>query len=318
MVVYYACGQQRIMGRLLYPKQIRDWIRGKPFPLDDGEGLLAISRDIYQILRNGRGMEWRWSGPFLPGVASVITVSAPELLLSASLNSFLVGLGVYLGFIWTRNLDLPTGANDSRDVFIVYIVSIALCYIVYSLSSSVQNDREVKYPILVAMESFQIYVAQNRSRIQRTHENQQHERFKVFEQQNSRLDEQNNAEKGEIPPDPKASSSLMHAQEEAALFEETSGRTLPSKQAATTPFKSHDPPSTSHQDPPPNLREQDFPPHEPFSLDHTSIFQALNESARLRRESAKVEELIAQYYESLITAQKIMTILPAVAQNQCS
>ena len=300
MVVYYACGQQRIMGRLLYPQQIRAWIRAFPFSdffshkkLDEVSEIEVLAKSLGKSYRGNsqRKIDWQHFRPFLPGVASIIIVSAPELLLSASLNSFLVGLGVYLGFIWTRNLDLLAGANDSRDVFIVYIVSIALCYIVYSLASSVQNDQEVTAPIQVLFESLERFKKKAHSKFQRMDENVQQERF----------EEQNNAsaaEKGEIPPDPKASS--MHTAEETTHFEETSSWALPSKHATTIPSN-------------PNLQEQDFPSQEPLGLDHTSIIQALTESARLRRESAKVEELIAQYYEKLITAQKT-TVPPAIAQ----
>jgi len=59
------------------------------------------------------------------------------MLLSASLNSFLLGLGVYLGYVWTRNLDELAGVNGSRTVFITYLVSLTLCYGIYALSGIV-------------------------------------------------------------------------------------------------------------------------------------------------------------------------------------
>ncbi|CAN9296250.1 unnamed protein product [Alternaria alternata] len=78
---------------------------------------------------------------FLPSAASVLTVSAPNMLLSASLNAFLVGLGVYFGYVWTRNLDESAGPSASRAVFIVYVVGLALCYGIYALSSLVAADQ---------------------------------------------------------------------------------------------------------------------------------------------------------------------------------
>lgn len=74
---------------------------------------------------------------FLPSAASVLTISAPNMLLSASLNAFLIGLGVYLGFVSTRNLDASAGPHDSRDIFITYVVSLGICYGIYSLSGVV-------------------------------------------------------------------------------------------------------------------------------------------------------------------------------------
>lgn len=44
-------------------------------------------------------------------------------------------MGVYLGCVWTRDLDSEASGGDSRAVFIIYIVSASVCYCVYSLSS---------------------------------------------------------------------------------------------------------------------------------------------------------------------------------------
>jgi hypothetical protein len=71
---------------------------------------------------------------FTPSVASVVTLSAPQGLLSASLGSLLIGLGVYLGSTWIRNLDDLAGSNDSKRVFIMYIVGLSVSVIVLSLS----------------------------------------------------------------------------------------------------------------------------------------------------------------------------------------
>ena len=71
-----------------------------------------------------------------PAPSSVVTVSAPGLLLSASLCFLLIGFGIYLGFMWTRTLDDLAGPNDNRDVFIVYIVSLVFCYGLCSMSDA--------------------------------------------------------------------------------------------------------------------------------------------------------------------------------------
>jgi hypothetical protein len=112
MAVYYATRQYRILGRCLRAGQVKNWIKGRERASD------------------------------LPSAASVLTVSAPNMLLSSSLNSFLVGLGVYLGFTWTRSLDEVTGTRGSRAVFIFYVVGLAVCYGVYAASSTVVADQE--------------------------------------------------------------------------------------------------------------------------------------------------------------------------------
>ena len=78
---------------------------------------------------------------FAPAPSSVLTVSAPGLLLSASLYFLLIGFGVYLGFMWTRALDDLAGPDDSREVFIIYLVSLVFCYGLYSISDAA-HDRK--------------------------------------------------------------------------------------------------------------------------------------------------------------------------------
>lgn len=76
----------------------------------------------------------------MPSAAAVLNMSAPNMLLSFSLNAFLIGLGVYLGYVWTRNLDELAGAKGSRDVFITYVVGLVVCYCIYALSRAVVVD----------------------------------------------------------------------------------------------------------------------------------------------------------------------------------
>lgn len=69
---------------------------------------------------------------FYPDLPSVLAVSAPGILLAASLLFLLLGFGIYLGFLWTRALDSSSDGGDSWDVFIVYVVILGVCYVMYS------------------------------------------------------------------------------------------------------------------------------------------------------------------------------------------
>ncbi|KAB2105012.1 hypothetical protein AG0111_0g7137 [Alternaria gaisen] len=120
MAAYYATRLYRKLGRCLRANEIKAWIH-----------------PTKTTLRYPESSVQQW----LPSVASVLTVSAPNMLLSASLNTFLVGLGVYFGNVWTRNLDESAGSSASRAVFIVYIVGLALCYGIYALSSLIASDQ---------------------------------------------------------------------------------------------------------------------------------------------------------------------------------
>jgi hypothetical protein len=46
---------------------------------------------------------------------------------------------IYLGFLWTRSLDQTAGINDSRNVFITYVVGLAVSGFVYSISQLFQD-----------------------------------------------------------------------------------------------------------------------------------------------------------------------------------
>ncbi|KAF5852572.1 hypothetical protein GGP41_007957 [Bipolaris sorokiniana] len=69
------------------------------------------------------------------------------MLLNSPLNIFLVGLGIYLGFIWTWNLNETAGASSSRAAFITYMVSLMGCYSDQSYISEDDLFKE-KVPLL--------------------------------------------------------------------------------------------------------------------------------------------------------------------------
>jgi hypothetical protein len=77
---------------------------------------------------------------FTPAVSAVVTMSAGPALLTASLFSLLISLGIYLSFTWTRGLNEDAGADDSRNIFIMYTLSLVLGLVVYSLSLLIQEE----------------------------------------------------------------------------------------------------------------------------------------------------------------------------------
>jgi hypothetical protein len=131
--VYYASTQQKTLGRLLKPEDIKTWIRKKePNSLEPAE--------------------------MMPSAAAVLIVSAPNALLSMAVHALLIGLGIYLGFVWTKNLDQSSTITGNRAVFIAYIVSLSVCYSIYALSNIVVADssevsEHVLYQSLNAAES---------------------------------------------------------------------------------------------------------------------------------------------------------------------
>ncbi|KAH6840246.1 hypothetical protein B0T12DRAFT_45390 [Alternaria alternata] len=122
MAVYYATRQYRTLGRCLRIDQVKTWICGK-----------NCSTGPTSSIHPGTPS----NHPELPSAAAVLTVSAPNMLMSASLNCLLVGFGVYFGFTWTKDLDADAGKDGSRAVFTTYIVGLIFCYGVYTLSGAV-------------------------------------------------------------------------------------------------------------------------------------------------------------------------------------
>jgi len=133
LAVYFAGSQVWTMGRLSNADNIRSWIRGSKNGVEhiiNEPKSLTDQLHFKSILRS-----------LVPTPSSVLTLSAPRLLLSAALKFLLIGLGIYLGFLWTKKPDISTAPNDNRNVFMIYLVGLVLCYGVYTLSGLDQDER---------------------------------------------------------------------------------------------------------------------------------------------------------------------------------
>jgi len=53
-------------------------------------------------------------------------MSLSKRLLNFALIAYVIGLGVYLGSLWQNQLDTAAGHNDSRNISIVFLISISL------------------------------------------------------------------------------------------------------------------------------------------------------------------------------------------------
>lgn len=122
-----------MVGRCLNASQIKSWIE------NDTEQEIAESPPRVLLGNETSGSKHLRK----PAASSILTVSAPVILLSASLNSFLAGFGVYLGTIWIKKLDEDGSPSDSRNVFLVYVVGLVICYGVYALSRLVSRGQVV-------------------------------------------------------------------------------------------------------------------------------------------------------------------------------
>ncbi|APA10841.1 hypothetical protein sscle_07g056110 [Sclerotinia sclerotiorum 1980 UF-70] len=134
VAVYYSVAQQRILGRLIKAKDVRNWIRGRKqainriFSIEIGLELDPCEPDEYtprisDVREFKKDFERQC---FIPSPLSVITLSAPQMLLSGSLCLLLIALGIYLGKFWIRKLDSTESSTDARNVFIFYFIGLYL------------------------------------------------------------------------------------------------------------------------------------------------------------------------------------------------
>jgi len=116
--VYYACVLQRIVGKLYNAEQVKEWLM-VPGPESGTE-------------EGTRGMQ---DG----SLAAIFILSAPFAMVKVSIFSFLVGLAIYQGFIFTKNLDNNTAPGDSRDSFIALMVGTGLCTVFFLMTFSAKE-----------------------------------------------------------------------------------------------------------------------------------------------------------------------------------
>lgn len=76
---------------------------------------------------------------FTPSVASVIMISAPQALLTAALFSLLMALFIYRGFARIHEHNSAYGSYGDRNVFIMFLVGLVVCILVYSTSGLIQD-----------------------------------------------------------------------------------------------------------------------------------------------------------------------------------
>ncbi|KAF7930567.1 uncharacterized protein EAE98_004967 [Botrytis deweyae] len=115
LAVFYVSCLQRRFNRLLTGEDIRRWIRGSS--------------------RKPGAKRWVWSVDeeikarcFIPSASSVITASAPQLLLSISLTMLVIALGVYLGNFGTAE------PSNTKFVFALYIIGLVFFGGAYSMA----------------------------------------------------------------------------------------------------------------------------------------------------------------------------------------
>jgi hypothetical protein len=119
LAVYFSNDQAWTISHLSSEKKLRAWIMDVD-PEDDYEDVLRLR------LKNSDGPSTVIMNSIAPAPSSAIAISAPSLLLLSSLLLLLSGMGVFLAFIWTWEVDEDAGTPSSRDVFTIYIITLGV------------------------------------------------------------------------------------------------------------------------------------------------------------------------------------------------
>jgi len=104
------------MGNLTHSSDLRNWISRK-----------AWSQDQVRFADS--------SGVLFASLSAAVLLSCPSIMINFALGAFITGIGLYLGFTWTRNLDISTHQSDGRNIFICFIASLTFCYGFYVIPS---------------------------------------------------------------------------------------------------------------------------------------------------------------------------------------
>ncbi|CAI6090554.1 unnamed protein product [Clonostachys chloroleuca] len=130
LAVYFATSQAWTISQLTSEKGLRRWVHNTDDAGNDGIRLWMALNGNDNDNDDNQNEEEEQSEQLLAGLApalsSTITVSAPSLLLSSSLLLLLAGMGVFLGFVWSRDLDVDAGVGDNKSVFVVYVVVLGV------------------------------------------------------------------------------------------------------------------------------------------------------------------------------------------------
>ncbi|KAK6393248.1 hypothetical protein LTR65_002539 [Meristemomyces frigidus] len=142
--VFYCCMIQQTFGTLISDEDVKDWLckpgewQGMEEELDVMNGFdehiaslrpgseATVTKEELRILTSrvlGRlsGDQWK-----TPSINAAMMLTAPARLLYLAVVSFLAGLGIYLGSVFSNRLAVSTGKNASLANLIIYILEVVI------------------------------------------------------------------------------------------------------------------------------------------------------------------------------------------------
>ncbi|KAI6912974.1 hypothetical protein KC318_g1355 [Hortaea werneckii] len=141
--VYYCCIIQQYFGSLVSPDDIKDWLctpgewHVMEEELQEQFALLRPgtettgTKEQLQTLRDrvlARLQSDRW---VTPSINSAVMLVAPVRLLNLAVASFLVGLGIYLGLAFSKNITIAAGNRGNLANMIIYILVVVISLLLF-------------------------------------------------------------------------------------------------------------------------------------------------------------------------------------------
>jgi hypothetical protein len=109
--VLFGCKHQTFLGELLF------------YAKDDSK---TYSKEVKKWLKEKDSNQ-------KPRFSVVLLFSICKAFFHYALVTYIIGLGVYLGFLWRNSLDEEAGPFDNRNIFIVFSVYTGFCVGIYLL-----------------------------------------------------------------------------------------------------------------------------------------------------------------------------------------
>ncbi|KAI6843643.1 hypothetical protein KC332_g2370 [Hortaea werneckii] len=143
--VFYCCIIQQDFGTLVSPDDVKDWLctpgewHGMEEELQEQFALLRPgnettgTKEQLQTIRDrviARLQSHRWE---TPSINSAVILVAPVRLLNLAVTAFLTGLGVYLGLVFSQNINIAAGYRGNLANMIIYILVVVINLLLFGI-----------------------------------------------------------------------------------------------------------------------------------------------------------------------------------------
>ncbi|KAI7329950.1 hypothetical protein KC340_g4412 [Hortaea werneckii] len=143
LCVYYCCMIQKSFGALVSPDDIKDWLctpgewHGRKGDLQEQSASFRPGTEItgtkeqLRITQDrvlARLQSDRWVAP---SVNSAIMLVAPMRLLNLAVAAFLIGLGIYLGVAFSKNITIAAGDRGNLANMTIYILVVMISLLLF-------------------------------------------------------------------------------------------------------------------------------------------------------------------------------------------